>query len=331
MEYIIASSVSTDRIQLKGGGQIDNLPGGAGTFALAGLRLWSNQVIVVSGIGPEYHKRHQRWYKDNRLSTQGLTVRSNITPITTIDYRQEDDRADSPNMGLVNFRLLDPSPKEISCFCDKDTKGIYFFKHLDKDFLQAMIHIKEKIGCRLMWEISEDGAIPENRTTIEHFLKSIDSFSINKKEARALYETESTERICEIMQQYSGVTFFRQGSAGAYVVSSEQVVFIPSVSDLNVVDTTGAGNGSTAGFLYGLCQGYELWQCGCFGAVSAAAIIEQYGPPPVYTGELRRSADQRRENLEKEVKGYGGYEIPQSNAKSGTKCAGANQTITSGT
>lgn len=305
MEYIIAASLSTDRIHLKDGRQIVNLPGGAGIYALAGLRLWSNQVVAVSGIGPEYHKRHQHWYEDNNIKTQGLVVRSAVTPITTINYQREDDRTDSPDMGLADFRLLDPTPEEISRYCGTDTKGIYFFKHLDEEFLQAMTALREKTGCRLMWELSEDSAVPENRTKIESFLSTVDSFSINKKEAMALYQTDSIEHICELLKEYPGVTYFRQGSAGAYVVSPGQAVFIPSVGNLDVVDTTGAGNGSTAGFFYGLCEGFELRHCGCFGAVSAAAIIRQYGPPPVFTKALKRTANEWYKNLQKEVNGYG--------------------------
>lgn len=305
MQYIIASSVSTDRIRLKDGSIIEHLPGGAGIYALAGLRLWTKQAVAVSGIGPEYKSRHQEWYQSNDLSMAGLLVRGEDTPVTTIDYRQEDDRTDSPDMGLECFRLMDPKPDEIKRFCDQDTKGIYFFRHLDQSFLAAMAELKRQTRCRLLWEIAEDAAVPENRLAIEEAVREVDCFSINKKEACTLYQTADITQINQIFTAYPCTTYFRQGRAGAFVISGGKIGFVPSVAGLKAVDTTGAGNSSSAGFLFGLCQGYDTLTCGCYGAVSAAAVIGQYGPPPRYTDCLQREAKQRLSTLKKEVEKRG--------------------------
>ncbi|MBQ5613537.1 MAG: adenosine kinase, partial [Tidjanibacter sp.] len=43
------------------------------------------------------------------------------------------------------------------------------------------------------------------------------------------------------------------------------------------VDTTGAGDFYAAGFLYGMCEGLSLRQCGTIGAIAAGKVIEVVG------------------------------------------------------
>jgi sugar/nucleoside kinase (ribokinase family) len=43
------------------------------------------------------------------------------------------------------------------------------------------------------------------------------------------------------------------------------------------VDTTGAGDFYAAGFLYGMCRGLSLRQCGTIGAITAGKVIEVVG------------------------------------------------------
>lgn len=293
MEYIAASSVGTDNIRLADGTHMDGLPGGAGIYALAGIRLWTPSVAVAGGVSREYIRRHGPWYKRNGISMEGLTVRSSVDAVSTVDYRQEDDRTDEPVMGLWEFRKLDPGMDEIERLCKEDTKGIYFFRHLDEEFLDGMARLKRRYGCRTLWEISEDAAVPENLEKIEGYLKDVDIFSINRHEASVLYGTGDMEAICRRMEEYRCAVFFRQGSSGAYMIAGGGTVFCPSVPDLMVTDPTGGGNSSSAAVLYAWCEGYTPAGCGAMGAAAASVILEQFGPPKQFDGEAGRKARMR--------------------------------------
>lgn len=107
MEYVIATTVSTDRIYLPDGTVIDAQPGSAGFYALAGVRVFTDQVTICGGIGPEYLARHGAWYARNGVSTEGLVQRSDVTPTTVIHYFPDGSRTDEPNVGLEQFRALD--------------------------------------------------------------------------------------------------------------------------------------------------------------------------------------------------------------------------------
>lgn len=292
MKYIIGSSVETDEIHLPDGRVMANVPGGAGFYALAGLKVWSDDVAIAGGIGPGYMARHHDWYEQNNVRTDGLAVRFAVTPTTVITYFPDGDRTDVPNVGLDVFRQLDPTPAEIERFCGTDTRGVYLFKHLDPAFLDEMIAMKHKYGFRLMWEISEDAAIPEKLCAIKRYLPEIDVFSINKKEACQLYADANAEAVADfLLRDAPNWVFYRQGSRGAYMLANGKKYFCPSVKNAVVKDPTGGGNSSSAAVLYAFCEGVCPQRAGVMGSVAAARIIAQYGPPMAYTTADRAEAD----------------------------------------
>jgi sugar/nucleoside kinase (ribokinase family) len=48
-----------------------------------------------------------------------------------------------------------------------------------------------------------------------------------------------------------------------------------------VIDTTGAGDLYSAGFLYGYTQGRDLKECGRLGSLAASEVISHVGPRPL--------------------------------------------------
>ena len=291
MDYVIATTASTDEIHLPNGTVIKNQPGSAGFYALAGIRLFTDQVLIVGGVGPEYLARHEKWYRENQVSLQGLTVRSEVTPLTVITYFPDGPRTDCPNIGLEEFRALDPTINEVFSCCEEGMKGLYVFKDLDRDYLDALIGGKLRYGYKLMWEISEDACKPEHIDVIESYLKDIDVFSINRHEAELLYgvddEEEARTRLAAASPNW---VFFRRGAEGAYLLAGGASYNCPSVKNISVVDSTGGGNASSGGVLVGCCEGYSPQMAGTMGSAAAAIIISQFGVPALFTEEMSAHA-----------------------------------------
>lgn len=300
MEYVIATTVSTDEIYLADGTVLKNQPGSAGFYALAGVRVFTDQVTVCGGIGSDYLQRHGDWYQKNRVSTKGLVIRSNISPTTVIHYYPDGSRTDEPNIGLEEFRALDPSPDEVFQCCSQNTKGVYVFKDMDRDYLDAMIGGKIRFGYKLMWEISEDACRPDNIDVIEAYLKDIDVFSINRKEAMLLYGTENeAEAEMRLSSAAPNWVFFRRGSEGAHMLADGRIYNCPSIPNILVTDATGGGNSSSGAVLYAACEGYGPQMAGCMGSAAAAEIIAQFGVPEQYTEEMTKKALERAEMCRK--------------------------------
>lgn len=294
MEYVIGTTVSTDEVHLADGSVFENQPGSAGFYALAGVRVFTDRVAICGGIGPEYLPRHEKWYRDNHVSTEGLVLRSEVSPTVVIHYFPDGERTDEPNIGLEEFRALDPSPDEVFQCCDQDTKGVYVFKSVERDCLDALIGGKLRYGYKLMWEISGDACKPENIDIIESYLKDIDVFSINRTEAKLLYGTDDEAEAEERLRKASpNWVFFRRGSEGAHMLAGGVSYNCPSLKNIPVVDTTGGGNSSSAAVLYAACEGYDPQMAGCMGSAAAAEIIAQFGVPELFTEEMTKRAMER--------------------------------------
>ena len=54
MKYIVASTAVTDEIHFADGKRVETVAGGAGVYALCGIKLWSDDVMLVTGVGADF-------------------------------------------------------------------------------------------------------------------------------------------------------------------------------------------------------------------------------------------------------------------------------------
>ena len=122
----------------------------------------------------------------------------------------------------------------------------------------------------------------------------MDVFSINLTESRHMMAKDDMEEIIKEYQSFGiPLVFLRRGAAGAVMITPEEVTYVPSQKNVNVVDPTGGGNSSSGAVLYGFCEGFSPKICGTMGSISAAMCLGQYGVPEKITEEMRQEAMKR--------------------------------------
>lgn len=72
------------------------------------------------------------------------------------------------------------------------------------------------------------------------------------------------------------IVALKKGAGGAIAFTGRQYTSVPA-KKVRVVDTTGAGDYFAAGFLYGMCRGKTLKECGALGSRLAARAISRVG------------------------------------------------------
>ncbi len=289
MKYVVVSAVVTDEIHFPDG-DVKIAPGGAGFYALCGLRLWSDQVVAVTGIGEDYEKLHGEWYRRNHISMEGFRIKDARSPYTIVEYFPDGERIETPALGLEHFRSLETTGEELVPYLDS-AEGMYIFRNLDPDFWTGFLKNKKDSSCKIMWEIAADAAQKENLETVRDIAGQLHAFSINMTEAKSLFGTSDREQIIEELRSWGlELIFLRQGAKGAVMIAADEGVEVPSQPDVQVVDATGGGNSSTGAVLCGLVEGRSLEICGRMGSISAAMCISQYGVPEEITEEMRKEA-----------------------------------------
>ena len=79
-----------------------------------------------------------------------------------------------------------------------------------------------------------------------------------------------------LVKEGAGIVAVKLGEKGCYVTDDKEAHLIEPFK-VNVVDTTGAGDAFSAGFLYGLINGKDLYQCGRLGNFVASRCVAKVG------------------------------------------------------
>ncbi|MGC8977394.1 MAG: carbohydrate kinase family protein [Candidatus Ratteibacteria bacterium] len=112
---------------------------------------------------------------------------------------------------------------------------------------------------------------------IESSLHYIDYFFASIEEAKMISGEREKENICDFFLS-KGVknVCLKMGENGSYIKNKNQKYYFPALK-VNVVDTTGAGDGYVAGFIKGIISGYDFVKCGLIANIVGAQITTAIG------------------------------------------------------
>lgn len=278
-EYVIAGNAAVDKITYADGTSTGFLPGGATLFALTGIQLWTDDVLMCGGFGADYMKHMGEWMIRNHIDRRAFHVRDERNPLNYMVYKDDGEWFSYTEYGNAHYDSLDCDP-------DKDhledylqgTKGVYCFRGEDKKFFTQMKELKKRFPFKLMWEIKGTVAVPEKLSFIEKTLENIDAFSINRTEAKRLFCLENDEKIInKLVGLHLGLIVYRIGSEGLYIIKDQESVFVPSIKKFPVIDVTGCGNSSTSAAFYAWCQGMDSYKIGVCANITAAINLRYQG------------------------------------------------------
>ncbi len=119
----------------------------------------------------------------------------------------------------------------------------------------------------------------------------IDTLFCNDEEVAALMETDDLETAIAALSAKVPTLVVTRGANGALAVQGGVRAEVAAEPVARVVDTTGAGDTFTSGFLAGQLEGRSLADSLTMGAVCAAECIGHYGPRP--EADLRALVDAR--------------------------------------
>lgn len=114
--------------------------------------------------------------------------------------------------------------------------------------------------------------ITEFRDIINNY---VDIVFANEEEARAFTGLGPVGALDEISKKCH-IAVVKTGPDGSWIKRGDEVIKVDALK-VKAVDTTGAGDLYSAGFLYGFSNGFSLDKCGMFGSILAGKVIEIIG------------------------------------------------------
>lgn len=293
----VSFGIIIDDIVFPDGRTVMGVLGGGGPQAAFGMRLWSDSVGLVAGVGTDLPESARTWIKESGVDDAGIRATDLPTPrawqVTEADGRRTQVwRASGEAIGAQLSRSVNRLPDHY-----RRARGFHFGVHPDEPDLEFAADLRRMGGV-----VSMEAFKPADRRPAPESLHALVAaphiFSANMIEAQSLVGPgEARGLIRRIVEAGAWIAALRLGTEGSLVIegTTGKGARIPAVP-VEVVDTVGAGNAYCGGFLVGWAQSHSVVTAGLYGAVAASFLVQQVGVP-VVTDEIRAEARRRVDAL----------------------------------
>lgn len=147
------------------------------------------------------------------------------------------------------------------------------------------MEIASRAGATIALSLSDAWCVERHRESFRVAVRdSVDIVIANENEILALQGVSRFEDAATEVAQYGGTFVLTRSEQGSVIVSGDERVVQPAIAVRKVVDTTGAGDAYSAGFLYGWASEWTLADCAKLATYCASQVIRQVGariPPGV--------------------------------------------------
>ncbi len=300
VDYVAFGIILDDIVFPDGETEMGQL-GGGGPQAAFGMRIWSDRVGLVAGVGRDLPEGARRWLDQAGIDPAGMRVTDTPTArawqVMEADGRRTQVfRVPGRVIGEQLGRTMERIPLEY-----RSARGFHYGVHPDQPDL-AFTRELGGLGGLVSIEPFKNADRMPDRASLEALVSAAPLFSPNLAETWSLVgRGEPVEVLRRLAEAGARTIALRMGSEGALVFDAERgrAVHVPPVP-VTVVDPVGAGNAFCGGFLVGWADTRDVATAGTCGAVSASFLVEQVGIP-AFEERLRREARRRFEDLRQQV------------------------------
>jgi sugar/nucleoside kinase (ribokinase family) len=291
---LLAFNIILDDIALPDGTNNLAVLGGGGPQAAFGMRLFSNRVGIVSGVGQDLPESVLAWFLQNNIDTQGLTYTRYPTLRATQVLRPNGQRSQIwkvPAEAVENQLgwQLNDLPDDYQA-----AQGWHLGIHPEHIDLDRIRNIKKVANRILSIETFRPVAGKVDIDALSELLRITDIFSVNLEEAQSLVGRKSPKKICEwFIENGKAIFVLRIDENGSLVAnpSTRKILWVPAIQ-VPLQYVVGAGNAYCGGFLTGWIHTNDIMESGARGAVAASLWME-YGPNRIIDNRLKKVTQER--------------------------------------
>lgn len=133
-------------------------------------------------------------------------------------------------------------------------------------------------GLQVALDLASYNVVEENLDFLHDFTgEYVDILFANEQEAAAFTGEHNPLEALDRIAHKVRIGVVKAGATGSYIKYRGKVDHVGVLATSKLADTTGAGDFYAAGFLYGLCKGLSMLQCGTIGAILGGKVVETVG------------------------------------------------------
>lgn len=260
--------------------QLDIHTGGGGTNVAATFSKLGLKTGFVGKVGSDQHgPLIMNWLAENTITFLGQ--RGGQTGYSVILDSQADDRTILVFKGCNNDLCFDELRLE-----EMETQWLYASAMVGTSYNTLIQLMEFAKSAKICTAFNPAHYIVERG--LEHvkpILKNIDVLILNKEEAECLVGDADCSILAEKLTNYgprivavtdgpNGVTLF---ASSDWTGGETEKWHIGSANDLQIIETTGAGDAFSSGFVSGLIIGKTIKDAALMGVFNAEGVVQAYG------------------------------------------------------
>lgn len=138
--------------------------------------------------------------------------------------------------------------------------------------------IARKNGTSVAVSLSDSFCVDRHRDSFEDFVRNdADIVVADEDEVLALLQASDFDELLDRLDNYDNLFAITRSEKGSVIIHGKQTVEQAATPVDKVVDSTGAGDAYSAGFLYGWANDHSLSECAQYGTYCATKVIQQLG------------------------------------------------------
>jgi sugar/nucleoside kinase (ribokinase family) len=143
---------------------------------------------------------------------------------------------------------------------------------------EKAIEIAESNGSKVALSLSDSFCVERHRDSFHDAVRNgVDIVVADEDEVNALLQTDNFDDTMKALDDYDNLFAITRSEKGSVIVHGDETVVQSASPVQKIVDTTGAGDAYTAGFLYGWTHGKSLKESAELGTFCATRVIQQIG------------------------------------------------------
>ncbi len=246
------------------------------------LRRLGAHVELVSSVGQdETGDRLVRFLEKEGISGAGINRAADAPTsvnIVLVDPQGERYFLTDPHGSMRRIRREDYLPflasaGDIICF-----PGMFVSREMDIPAMETVFAEARKKPGRILCADMTKAKNGERLEDLRGILPMIDYIFPNEAEAELLTGEADARKSARLFTEAgAGCAVIKRGARGCVIATRDELLELPAYPVSRAVDTTGAGDAFTAGFVYGLSRKMPPADCGLFACAAASCIVETAG------------------------------------------------------
>jgi len=252
-------------------------PGGDCPNTMITLAMLNLKSVLAGKIGNDEFGLlfEQQVTKKGVISS--LVKEKGITGSSIILISPDSERTMNTYLG----KCRDFSKQDLDIARLKQSRFFYFTGYMwdtqkQKEATLEALRVAKENDMVVVFDVADPFAVKRNR---DDFLKiiqeDVDIVLANQEEAMILTDKKTAKDAVELLSSFCEIAVVKCGHKGS-LIKKEKLYAIP-VYKVKAIDTTGAGDMYAAGFLYGLCNNYDIELTGKIASFLASRVVQQIG------------------------------------------------------